>query len=157
MKTINSYRGNVKKSIIELTTTGYTFTGKSGYSKGWANKSVWTSEVISACKELGIEIESGNDASKGGANGEFVCLVSDKKKNRKIWSEMKAAKIAAKKAKKESAEYEAKFIAFIKENKSAFVKNEGQTWSEAITKLLNESGFKNLPIGFNNIKSIIFS
>lgn len=79
---IKSYRGNVRQSLIELASNGATRTGTSGYSKGWSNKSIWTGDVCRACAEIGLVVISGNDAPRGGANGEFVALVADKRKNR---------------------------------------------------------------------------
>ena len=159
MKTIKNYRGNVKQSLTELTTNGFTRTGKSSFSCGYANKSEWTGAVIVACKELGIEIEFGNDAPRKGANGEFVKLVNDKRKNRKIWAEIKTAKELDAAKRQFEIEYKNKFIIFIKENKAKFsnIKNSSNSWSEAIAQVLNENGFKDFPIGFNSIKSIIFS
>jgi hypothetical protein len=159
MKTINNFRGNVKKSLNSLVLTGIAYTGHSGYSKGWASKSVWTADVVAACKELGIEVESGNDAPKGGANGEFVRLVSDKRKNRKIWADMTAAKLAKEAAEKQQAQYKAKFIAFVQENVEQIKANKipGESWATTIARALHAAGFNDFPMGFNQIKSIMFS
>lgn len=82
-------------------------TGQSGYSKGWANKSIWTAGTSQILNDLGIKHECGNDAPKGGANGEFI-TITDKafikrykalvneinEKNEKIKADFEAAKNA---------------------------------------------------------------
>jgi len=157
MKTINNFKGNVKNSLVQLTTTGQTRTGQSGYSKGWAHKSVWTSEVIAACKELGIEIESGNDAMRGGANGEFIRLVSDKRKNRKIWESMKIAKSIAAEQKADQLYLESKVNNWLEANKGKIVKPEGFSWSEAIAQKMAIDGIYHCHLGYNQMKSILFA
>lgn len=81
---INSAKGLTKESVRQVLVNGFATTGRSGYSKGWANKSIWTSQVVEFCKENNIKVEFGNDAPKGGASGEFVKLVSDKRANKDI-------------------------------------------------------------------------
>lgn len=75
MKTIITAKTRSKvinNSILELNNNGTTQTGRSGYSKGWANKSIWTSEVAAILDSEGISYERGNDAPRGGASGEYV-------------------------------------------------------------------------------------
>lgn len=90
---IKTTRGNIKTSLIELLKYGKTKTGKSGYSKGWASKSVWTSDVRIILRNAKIQFESGNTAPKGGANGEFIQLTDKtllsqiKKRNEEILKE----------------------------------------------------------------------
>lgn len=72
---------NTMQSVKELITSGFTRTGLSGYSRGWARKSIWTTSVIATCKSIGLHVVSGNDAPRCGANGEYVMLVADKRKN----------------------------------------------------------------------------
>ena len=76
-KRISLERGLVKTSLIELLNTGFTRTGKSGYSKGWASKSVWSNGVCAALSVESINYQYGNDAPRGGACGEFV-KITDK-------------------------------------------------------------------------------
>lgn len=74
----------VHNSFIELLRTGSTQTGSSGYSKGWSHKSIWTADVRSLARSMGLRIESGNNAPRGGASGEYVALVADRRYNRII-------------------------------------------------------------------------
>lgn len=76
--------GNARQSIQELVRNGTTRTGSSGYSKGWANKSTWTALTVHHAQRLGLVVEQGNDAPRGGANGEFVKLVDDRRKNKLV-------------------------------------------------------------------------
>lgn len=71
-------QSNGYKSAIECLNTGISRTGKSSYSGGYSNKSVWTTTTFGILLDLGIECEFGNDAPRGGANGEFV-RITDKK------------------------------------------------------------------------------
>ncbi len=154
---LKGLNGNVRTSIVTLINSGMVRTGKSGYSKGWANKSVWTAGVIAACNERGIIIESGNDAPNNGANGEYVRLVADKRKNRQIWADMKAEKVAAIEAKKKADQAKADLVAWLNENKGKVTKNEGESWSEAITSALIAAGFKSWDMSFNSMKTILFN
>ena len=154
MKAIKDYRGNVRKSLNELIATGYTRTGHSGYSNGWASKSIWTGELLSACQELGIMVESGNDAPKGGANGEFVALSSDKRKNKKIWAEIKLAAAARLAASEKAAADLEKEVAFYKSLPKS--KPDHCSWSEFIKSEAASAGIA-VTLGFNQIKSIIFN
>lgn len=72
---------NAYKALVELlngsnygfkSTTGIARTGTSGFSKGWAKKSVWTNELSNLLTQLDIAHTTGNDAPRGGASGEFV-------------------------------------------------------------------------------------
>jgi hypothetical protein len=82
--TLAGLRGNVRTAVESIMRTGSARTGSSGFSGGWANKSTWTADTVAACKARGIIVESGNDAPRGGASGEYVRLVADKRKNRSI-------------------------------------------------------------------------
>jgi hypothetical protein len=82
---IKGTRGSVRTSLIELFTTGETTTGTSGYSGGYARKSVWTAETVRQAQAIGLTVESGNNAPRGGASGEYVRLVADRRKNRLAW------------------------------------------------------------------------
>lgn len=75
-------RGRGLSALKEIIRTGTARTGSSGYSKGWAHKSIWTSETIAACREIGIAVVNGNDAPRGGASGEYVMLSADRRSNR---------------------------------------------------------------------------
>ena len=80
---INSNRGLVKESLVELLSLNPYLqkkpirlrTGKSGYSKGWASKSIWTSDVLQVLQGSAIKCVAGNDAPRGGASGEFIEIV----------------------------------------------------------------------------------
>jgi len=154
---------NVRVSIDELYQVGFTRTGKSSYSKGWANKSVWTSDVITACKSLGINYEVGNDAPRGGASGEYVRLMADKRKNRKVWAAIDSyrkgidaakAAVAAYEAKKEIRENEIRD--FVKENKTSFLQIPGENWAQTCYRHLRNSGFNLDTISYNKIKAIVY-
>ena len=75
-------------------------TGLSGYSKGWSRKSIWTYDVCSLLREVGIKHTFGNNAPRGGASGEYVEITDVRFINRK-----------KKAIAKESAEAEAKVSA----------------------------------------------
>lgn len=161
MKKYNDLRdlkGNVRASIQQLINYGTTCTGRSGYSKGWASKSVWTADVVKACEELGIVVEAGNDAPKGGANGEYVRLVADKRKNRNIWAAQKAAKAAKEKLAADIAAAKDAQIAFLKDNASRLKTEKPNiaTWSQYLTAKLNAAGFNVFYLSFNEMKSYIF-
>lgn len=76
LSTVIGLRGLVKTSIEVLLTSTEVRTGSSSYSRGWANKSVYTNEVSAVLTSLGIKHECLNDAPRGGANGEFVRITS---------------------------------------------------------------------------------
>lgn len=68
------YSSLVRKSLTELLDNGgRTYTGYSFYrARGWAAKRIWTEEVLFVLRKLGIACTSGNNAPRGGANGEYV-------------------------------------------------------------------------------------
>lgn len=70
--TTKTRSSNINNSIAELNMSAFTRTGSSGYNKGWAKKSVWTDQVCQVLDAEGISYERGNDAARGGANGEYV-------------------------------------------------------------------------------------
>lgn len=76
-KRISLERGLVKESLIELLNKGITTTGKSGYSKGWSNKRIWSRDVALQLEIIGVKFEQGNNAPRGGACGEFI-KITDK-------------------------------------------------------------------------------
>lgn len=65
---------NVRSSLEGLLMYGKTTTGSSSWisKRRGASKDVWTDEVSAVLKRLGIAHECGNDAPRGGANGEYV-------------------------------------------------------------------------------------
>lgn len=152
-------RGKAKGSLINIIKSGSDLTGSSGYSKGWANKSIWTSETSAACREIGLAIICGNNAPRGGANGEYVMLVQDRRKNQlihryqeliarnnkiesarfsrinRIEAEKNAAKIAS-----FNLEFE-KYIPFIESNEERFTAVNNLSKAEkniAVIELLRE-------------------
>lgn len=78
-QTKNGITGNTLISLRELFSNGYCRTGKSYFKSRSPYKHVWTSKVILVLEILGIQFESGNDAPRGGANGEYVKLLNLKK------------------------------------------------------------------------------
>ena len=92
---------NAYKSCVKLLNYGVTRTGSSGYSKGYANKSVWTDMVVYVMNQTGIAFEKGNDAPRGGANGEFV-RITDKNILKRIEKERKNNAIIAQKRREEA-------------------------------------------------------
>ena len=68
------YSSLVRKSLTELLGNGgWTRTGYSECrAKGWKSKRIWTGEVLAVLHKLNITCISGNNAPRGGANGEFV-------------------------------------------------------------------------------------
>jgi len=93
--------GLVNESRKALLTTSTVRTGKSGYSKGWASKSVWTDGVSLLLTSLNIQHVCGNDAPKGGAKGEYV-TITDKAFLKAQKAHIEAVRIAAEKAKAEA-------------------------------------------------------
>ena len=69
---INNSRGLVKNSLIQLSRTGITRTGKNQNKKN----RVWTKDVCSVLQASKIPFISGNDAPRGGVTGEYVRLTS---------------------------------------------------------------------------------
>ena len=65
---VSGIRGNVRESLENILHFGYARTGKSSRS----GKQVWTIQVANALRKLGIPCMTGNDAVRGGGNGEFV-------------------------------------------------------------------------------------
>jgi hypothetical protein len=92
---------NAYHSFIKLITTGYARTGTSGYSKGWAKKSVWTNDTAYILTQLEISHICGNDAPRKGAKGEFI-EITDKALLTRIKKVQKEAKLAEEKAKIEA-------------------------------------------------------
>ena len=109
-------KGNLKTSLQELLTQLITRTGRSGYSKGWANKSVWTIDVTSTLRSAHIKCERGNDAPRGGANGEFVkvtdkvLLKQIKSRNAELQKAAELAKIEAENAKAKAYSEALKYV-----------------------------------------------
>ena len=66
------YKNRVVDSLRELREKGFARTGYS-YKTG---ADCWTAEVVQVLKDLNIKCEFGNDAPRGGKNGEFVKLTS---------------------------------------------------------------------------------
>ncbi len=66
------YSSNERAALQTIVAGGMARTGSSGYSHGYASKNVYTQAVVSLCRKAGIEVVSGNDAPRGGANGEWV-------------------------------------------------------------------------------------
>lgn len=67
-QTASNIRGNVRKSLINILDFGYATTGKSNRS----GKDIWTRQVADILRRLGIPCKTGNEAPRGGAQGEFV-------------------------------------------------------------------------------------
>ena len=67
---INS--GRVVSSLRDLRENGF---ARTGFSQKTGADS-WTEQVIKALEDINISCESGNDAPRGGKNGEFVCITS---------------------------------------------------------------------------------
>ena len=94
------------KSLIECIETGSSRTGKSSYSKGWANRTTWTLSVSALLSQIGIAHECLNDAPRGGANGEFIKITDKRFLNRiKKYNVLKAdeARVAAEEVAKAKA------------------------------------------------------
>lgn len=72
LQNLKGLRGNVKDSIEELLYCGFTHTGMSSRRR----KSIWTDKVSEILQKLNIAHICGNDAPRGGANGEFVKITS---------------------------------------------------------------------------------
>lgn len=100
---LKGLKGNLKIAVESIITNGFARTGSSGYSGGWANKTIITHLVVRECENRGIIVESGNDAPRGGANGEYVRLASDKRKNRSINAAI-AARVEASRIAREERE-----------------------------------------------------
>ena len=97
---------NLRTSVAHLLSDGFTRTGSSGWiSRRGASKEIWTDEISDILSKLGIEHECGNDAPRGGANGEYVKVTSPAfvKVVKKIQAECKARREAAKKEADEKA------------------------------------------------------
>lgn len=121
---IKANRGNVKTSLTELLNKGSARTGKSGYSKGWASKSIWTSDVTTILSYLKISFATGNDAPRGGANGEYIKLTDKtlslqiKARNTTLAIEAEEAKIKAEEARKEAYRKAEEFINTLPSNEA---------------------------------------
>lgn len=70
---VSGIRGNVRKSLANILAFGYATTGKSDRS----GKDIWTRQVADVLRKLDIPCKTGNEAPKGGANGEFVVADAD--------------------------------------------------------------------------------
>lgn len=64
--------GRVVSSLRELRENGFARTGLSEKRRS----DVWTDDVVEVLTSIGINCESGNDAPRGGKNGEFVRITS---------------------------------------------------------------------------------
>jgi len=121
---IKNNRGNVKTSLTELLYKGFSYTGKSGYSKGWANKSVWTTDVMWILTNLKIKFNAGNNAPRGGANGEFVELTDNvllkqiSQRNKELKEIAENAKQKAIDEKKKAYEAAERYIATLGDNQA---------------------------------------
>ena len=70
---VSGIRGNVRKSLENILHYGFATTGKSDRS----GKEIWTRQVADILRKLDIPCMTGNEAPKGGANGEFVLANDD--------------------------------------------------------------------------------
>lgn len=106
---------NLQQSLQQILKTGEARTGKYTGTGRYASKSVWTSEVSAYLDKMGIAHECGNDAPRGGANGEYVRVTMPAflKVTRQLVAE-ENARIAAQKA-----EIEARHNAFVENLKAA--------------------------------------
>ena len=106
-------KGNVKSAISMLLLTGKARTGESSYSYGRGHKRIWTDVIAYVLRENHISFECGNDAPRGGANGEFVKLTGKVLKDvLKLKEEREARlKAEAEQRRKELAECEARYKA----------------------------------------------
>lgn len=97
---------NVRASLSGLLLDGKTSTGSSSWvSKRYgAKKDVWTGEVSAVLTRLGIAHECGNDAPRGGANGEYIQITSpaflkivrkNKKEREERWAAEQATRAEA--------------------------------------------------------------
>ena len=97
----------LRTSVAQLLSDGFTRTGSSGWIsvRRGASKEIWTQEISDILTNLGIEHECGNDAPRGGANGEFVKVTSPAfvKVVKKVVAERKARWEAEKKEAAEKA------------------------------------------------------
>lgn len=112
-KRISLERGLTRNSLIELLNKCITTTGKSGYSGGYSTKRIWTTEVVLALRACNIKFETGNNAPRGGAGGEYVKItdkvllkqIASKKEKIRLINEELTARIAeTKRIAKENAE-----------------------------------------------------
>lgn len=103
--------GYVKSAIRMLLATGKARTGESGYRAGHAHKHIWTDVVVSVLQNNHISFECGNDAPRGGANGEFVKLTGKVLKDVLKLKEEREARYEAEaeQRRKEQAEREARY------------------------------------------------
>lgn len=106
-------KGKVKSAISKLLLTGKARTGESSYSCGRGHKSIWTDEVAYVLRKNNISFECGNDAPRGGANGEFVKLTGKVLKDVLKLKEEREARLKAEAEQriKELAECEARYKA----------------------------------------------
>lgn len=97
----------LRTSVAQLLSDGFTRTGSSGWIsvRRGASKEIWTQEISDILNNLGIEHECGNDAPRGGANGEYVKVTSPAfvKVVKKVVAERKARWEAEKKEAAEKA------------------------------------------------------
>lgn len=102
-------KNNLRTSVAQLLSDGFTRTGSSGWIsvRRGASKDIWTKEISDILTNMGIEHKCGNDAPRGGANGEYVKVTSPAfvKVVKKVQAERKARWEAEKKA---AAEADAK-------------------------------------------------
>lgn len=153
--------GNARKSLTELLRTGETVTGKSGYSKGYASKSIWTAGVVRIAAKFGLTVESGNNAPKGGAGGEFIKLVTDKRKNKLHWQLVaileRKHKIEAAKIMRKSKETAHKRLVFQVEVKRDFemVKPFIPEFCDQIAKSKEMSGIEKSQFQSSIVKALL--
>lgn len=99
---------NLRGSLEDLIRYGETTTGSSSWisKRRGASKEVWTDEVSAVLTRLGIAHECGNNAPRGGANGEYVKVTMPAflKAVKKNEAERKARLDAEEKARKEMIE-----------------------------------------------------
>ena len=97
----------LRTSVSALLSDGFTRTGSSGWIsvRRGASKEIWTKEISDILTKLNIAHECGNDAPRGGANGEYVKVTSPAfvKVVKKVQAERKARLEAEKKEAAEKA------------------------------------------------------
>ena len=55
-------------------------TGYSGFDQGYGRKLIWSYELSCILNTLKISHASGNDAPRGGANGEYIIIIKNPEK-----------------------------------------------------------------------------
>lgn len=128
--TVSGLRGSNRNAIERILDDGIARTGESSIRRGgWKSKAIWTEAVSNILTRFNIEHICGNDAPRGGANGEFVQVTS-----KAFLRDMKKEKIEREIRRAADIKIEEYLAVKEKEGWKSWKQNHREEWKDALSK-----------------------